>query len=148
MEPHENGSAPGGSATLLGDPSRLILLGYYDGPTEGVIEFEGGRSFHFEMPNEEHQLSNRSLLREYTFTALPAGSVDRLETVLAEHLTPCRPIWNVNWVFPSAAAESRTNEQVSGILSQAAAPAWAVTLPANWSFENFHPVRVVALQSA
>jgi hypothetical protein len=136
-----------GAPHQFGIPTRMILLGYYDGPTEGVIQFgEGGPVFHFVMPDEELQLSRQSFPREYVFHPMPADSLDRLETLLSEHLTPKRPAWYVDWQFDSPEAEAEADGRVAAILGEAGPAAWAVTVPDYWSFEDFRPNRVVALQ--
>jgi hypothetical protein len=145
MQPTSNGHP----VTTFGTPTRLILLGYYDGPTDGVIQFgAGGPVFRLVMPDEEAQLSRQSFPREYAFHPLPADAIDRLEAILAEHLTPKRPAWYVNWQFESPEIEAEIDSRVSAILNEAGPAAWSVTVPVCWSFEDFQPSRVVALQSA
>lgn len=146
MNPTTNGSHA--EPNPFGTPTRMILLGYYDGPTEGVMQFGlGGPAYRFVMPDEEEQLSRRSFPREYAFHPMPADALDRLEAVLAEHLTPERPAWYVTWQFETPEIERETDERVTAILAEAGPAAWLVTTPA-WSFEDFRPTRVVSLQPA
>lgn len=147
MNPTANGTHT--SPDTLGRPTRMILLGYYDGPTAGVIQFgAGGPVFHFAMPDEDEQLGRQSFPRDYTFHPLPADALDRLEAVLAEHLTPVRPAWYVNWQFETPEIERDVDERVAAILGDAAPAAWLVTVPSHWTFEDFRPSRVVALHPA
>jgi hypothetical protein len=146
MNPTANGSHA--DPNPFGTPARMILLGYYDGPTEGVIRFGDGRVFRFVMPDEEGQLSRGWFPREYAFHPMPADALDRLEAVLAEHLTPKRPAWGVNWQFPTPEIERAVDARVGAILEEAGPAAWSVTVPECWSFEDFRPSRAVALQPA
>jgi hypothetical protein len=147
MNPTTNGTQPRVEVNPFGMPSRMILLGYYDGPTEGVIQFQSGSVYRFLMPDEERQLSRQSFPRDYALHPLPADALDRLEAVLAEHLTPLRPARYVNWQFESPDVERDTDRHVATILGEAAPAAWLVTLPA-WTFEDFNPIRIVSLQPA
>lgn len=145
MNPIENGSG------LFGPPTRMILLGWYDGPTDGVIQFggPGGPVYRFIMPDEETQLCRPwDAPREYTFAPLPQDALDRLEAALARHLTVKRPVWYVNWQFSTPEAERDADARVAAILAEARPAEWVVTAPPDWSFEEFHPVRVDAARPA
>lgn len=142
MEPTANGHP----ATPFGKPARMILLGYYDGPTEGVIQFADGRVFRFVMPDEEEQLCRGWFPREYAFHPLPTDALDRLEAVLAEHLTPDRPVWYVTWQFATPAIEREVDARVGSILAEAGPVEWLVTVPGYWSFADLRVTRVVAPQ--
>jgi hypothetical protein len=124
----------------------MILLGYYDGPTEGIIQFENGLVFRFVMPDEENQLARQWFPREYNFHPMPADALDRLEGVLAEHLTPDHPAWYVRWQFDTPEIEREIDARVASILAETGSPLWSVTVSDYWSFEDFQPTRVVALQ--
>lgn len=132
----------------FGAPVRMILLGYYDGPTSGVLQFRDGAVYRFTMPDEDEQLCRQSFPRDYAFHPLPADALDRLEAVLAEHAVPQRPVWYVNWEFETSEIERDINARVAAILTENGPTAWLVTLPATWSFEDFRPSRVVAPQAA
>jgi hypothetical protein len=145
MNPATNGATAG--TNPLGTPTRMILLGYYDGPTEGVIQFADGAVYRFVMPDEDEQLARQWFPRDYAFSPLPSDALDRLEVVLAEHLTPQRPSWYVNWQFETPDVEREVDARVATILAEASPAAWRVTLPL-WKFDDFHPIRVVAHQTA
>lgn len=146
MNPITNGAPSPAPENPFGAPTRMILLGYYDGPTEGVIQFGNGSVYRFVMPDEEDQLCRHWFPRDYEFHPLPPDALDRLEAVLAEHLTPQRPAWYVNWDFATPDIERETDERAAAVLAEAGPAAWLVTVPAYWQFEDFRPARVVALQ--
>lgn len=132
-------------ADALGTPTRMIVLGYYDGETAGVMQFggDGGPVYRFEMPNEEGQLSRRGWPpREFAFSPMPGDALDRLEEALGRHLNPQRPEWGVNWQFPTPEAEQETDAAVGAILAEAGPAEWLVALPPYWTLADFHPVRV------
>jgi hypothetical protein len=148
MDPGENGVHGSGP---LGRPTRMILLGYYDGATDGLIQFNGptGPVYRFVMPDEDEQLSRPfGTPREYTFSPLPADAMDRLEAGLSPFMTPERPVWGVNWQFPTPGDERTADALCEAILSGAGPVEWLVTLPWDWSFEEFRPIRVAAAQPA
>ena len=147
MDPTTNGMPRSVTVDPLGVPARMILLGYYDGPTEGVIQFESRAVYRFVMPDEENQLCRQSFPREYVFHPLPTNALDRLEAVLAEHLVPQRPAWYVNWEFETPEIECEMADRVGAILAEARPAAWLVTVAETWQFEDFRPIRVVALHA-
>ena len=148
MSESKNGSWNTPQADLFWAPSRMIVLGYYDGPTEGVIQFENGLVFRFFMPDEEVQLARHWIAREYVFHPMPVDSLDPLERVLAEHLTPVRPSWCVNWHFNSSEIAREMDDKVAAILAEAGPALWSVTVPDCWTLQDFHPTRIIELQPA
>jgi hypothetical protein len=147
MAPTVNGTHDAGP---LGRPTRLVVLGYYDGFTSGLIQFDSpaGPTFAFEMPDEDGQLGRAPRgPREYTFSPLPADAIDRVVAALPHH-PPTWPVWTVSWQFPSAEDERAADERLAAILAEAGPPRWLVSLPAKWSVEAFRPLTVKAPQPA
>ena len=148
MNPFANGAHVPAAPNHLGTPARMIVLGYYDGPTEGVIQFTNGTVYQFSMPDEDEQHCRQRLPRVYALNPLPPDALDRLESVLAEQLTPQRPAWYVNWEFATPEVEREMDERVAAILAEVGPAAWLVTMATDWQLEDFRPARVVALQPA
>lgn len=144
MNPTTNGAPT--RTNPFGMPTRVIVFGYYDGPTDGVIQFASGDVYRFVMLDEEEQLSRQSFPRDYMFHLLPPDALDRLEAVLGEQLTPQRPSWYINWQFESPEVEQDIDARVAAILAEAAPATWHVTLP-SWDVKDFHPLHVVSLQA-
>jgi hypothetical protein len=127
----------------------MMTLGYYDGTTAGVIQFRGaaGPVYHFVMPDEDEQLCRPfGTPREFAFAPLPADALDRLEVALSPYIPARWPNWGVSWQFPTPEAEAEADARVGAILAETGPVEWRVALPWNWTFENFHPVRMTASQ--
>lgn len=147
MNPNGNGTRPS-DLNPFGTPTRMIVLGYYDGPTDGLLQFgDGGPVFRFVVPDEEIQLSRNATQREYAFSAMPPDAFDRLEFILAEHLKPSNPGWYANWQFATPEIEREVESRVAAVLSEAGPVAWIV-IGRIWPLDDFRPTRVVALQPA
>src|SRR6266542_238922 len=114
MTPGANGSI------AFGPPTRMIVLGFYDGPTEGVIQFEpDGPAFRFEMPDEDDQLGRRNRAREFLFFPLPPGTVDRLAALLAPYQPPAWPVWCPLWQFPTPVIRAEVEAATDALLRTA-----------------------------
>jgi hypothetical protein len=104
--------------------SRLLLFGFYDGATDGVMQLgEGGPEYHFDMTDEN--LAG-DVNRSYRLRPLPAGSLDKLAAVLGEHFEPNWPVWLPRWKFPTEELRRQVDAQIEAILCQAGEPAWHV----------------------
>src|SRR5262245_33875602 len=121
MAATENGAAsPHVGVNRLPTPPRMIVLGFYDGPTDGVIQLgDGGPVFRFTMPDEEAQLTRHTAAREYHLLPLPSGALDRLAAAIAPHPAPTWPVWIPIWRFPTPEAEQAVNAAVEAILADA-----------------------------
>ena len=95
MNPTANGTTcPHAGQNRPADPPRMIVLGFYDGPTAGVVQFgERGPVFRFTMPDEDEQLSSHADTRVYHFQPLPPDALDRMSAVISPHITPTWPDW-------------------------------------------------------
>jgi hypothetical protein len=95
----------------FGTPTRAIILGYYDGPTNGAIQFgDRGPVFRFAMPNEDEQLASNQSARTYDLSPLPANALDRIVDAIHPHITPAWPHWFPAWRFPSQRIEDSVTE--------------------------------------
>jgi hypothetical protein len=142
MHPHQGPNRP---AT----PPRIIVLGFYDGPTEGVIQFgDRGPVFQFTMPDEDRQLASQSDQREYAFQPLPPDALDRLAVTLARYLPPSWPVWIPLWRFPSPEVEQSISETIDAILAAAGPPQWRVKTSSYQTFEEFQAERIAVEQTA
>jgi hypothetical protein len=125
--------ATGNSADLrrgVNDPSpvtRVLILGYQDGATDGVLQLgDGGPVYRFEMTGERHNPDGCDE-RTFDLRPLPTGALDRLAGVLAPYHAPRWPVWAPIWTFPSDDARSAAEAAVDAILAEAGPAVWAVT---------------------
>jgi hypothetical protein len=150
VNPTGNGPAvPHQGPNHLAVAPRILVFGYYDGPTDGVIQLgESGPVFRFTMPDEEGQLSRGGRVREFHLAPLPADALDRLAAVLAPHLTPQWPVWVPIWRFPTPDTQRAVEAQTDAILAKAGPVAWRVTTADYWAFQTFQAEPVAAGQPA
>lgn len=104
---------------------RVLILGYYDGATDGVLQLNGGRVYRFDLLDEARNADGLDE-REYELRPLPADALDRLVRAIGEYITPTWPVWLPVWRFPSPETEQAVRRQVDAVLEAAATPAWHI----------------------
>jgi hypothetical protein len=88
-------------ATLLDQPfspgavfaspaQRILALGFYDGPTEGLLQCETGRVYHFKILAWDQESQD---VRVFGLAPMPPGAFDRLTELFAQHEEPRWPFW-------------------------------------------------------
>jgi hypothetical protein len=109
-------------AALAGAPSpfpKILALGFYDGPTAGVLQCGCGAAYRFDMLDwdGEHRV------RVFRLAALPRGSLDQCAAAFAQSEPPRWPVW-VPWSRTSPPAEVRdaVNREVDRVLAEAGPP--------------------------
>jgi hypothetical protein len=128
-----NGAAP--KATPPTGARRVLILGYYDGATDGVLEADTGDVYRFDLLNETHNpegLDHRS----FALRLLPAGSLDRLTEAIGPHIPPTWPVWLPVWRFPNDATRQDVEQTVDAVLAQAGDLLWEVRPKDTVTFES------------
>lgn len=95
---------------------RVVILGYYDGPTDGIAQCDCcGSWFRFDLldwdPNAEDEVV----------------SLSRLTTEAAERLLAVYP--ESPWTFPTKEEEERAHAEIAAALAVAAEPEWVMLTP-------------------
>ncbi len=145
MNPSKNGETV---ANAFGNPTRLIVLGFYDGPTDGVIQFgDRGRVFRFRLTDEERQLSTPSPTREYNFYSLPMDALNRIVEAISPNIAPTWPVWFPLWRFPSQEIEDSVSAAVDTVLAEAGALEWRVATTSCNTFGKYE-AHHVAVENA
>jgi hypothetical protein len=99
---------------------RAIVLGWYDGPTEGLVRCGTcGRIHRFERLDSVDE--DRGV-RLYSLAPLPADTMDRLVDMLAPFLPPSWPIWAPLWKFPTEDDRIAVDRAVDELMARTAAP--------------------------
>jgi hypothetical protein len=107
--------------------TRVLILGYYDGATDGVFQCgDGGPVYRFEMTAED-RLPDGPDGRTFDLRPLPPDALDRLAVVLAPYHATQWPVWAPLWTFPSDDARRETEQAVDDILGRAGPVEWTVT---------------------
>jgi hypothetical protein len=139
MTESSNGSAAIRSG--LNAPSavrRLLILGYYDGATDGVIEFgPGPEVFEFRQTSEVHN-PDAADRRTFQLRPLPPDAIDQLVRILSPHLEPAWPVWAPVWRFPDERTRLDVEAAVNAVLSAAGPIDWEIETDDLVTFSHFH----------
>lgn len=79
--------------------NRVLVLGYSDGPTDGILQFADGRNFRFQMTHDTPEG------RGFELSPLPPDALERHVALLEPHHVPRWPIWVPLWRFVSPALQ-------------------------------------------
>jgi hypothetical protein len=109
--------------------TRILALGYYDGPTEGVLQVgDQGRIYRFtlieEFPGGGEEGTD---LRLFGLSPLPPGALGELTTILSPYAEPKWPVWVPLWRFPSDSIRREVEERIDRVLALAGPVQWQVT---------------------
>jgi hypothetical protein len=100
--------------------TRLVALGYYDGPTQGILECgAAGDTYKFDLIDGDD-------LRLYSLAPLPKGSFDEVVRLLTPYQQPRWPAWCPLWSFPSDSVRQEVEKETDRILSGAGPGEWVV----------------------
>ena len=110
--------------------SRVLALGYYDGPINGVLQWgEAGAVYKFDyvfdLIDGATAPDNGLLdLRVFTLAPLPPNALTDLAAAYSRFWPPRWPVWVPMWQFANKADEAAMNRLTDQVLKQAG--------PANW----------------
>jgi hypothetical protein len=109
--------------------TRVLVLGYYDGPTEGVLQVgPSGEVYRFAMIEEiPGQGKNDTDLRSFALSPLPPDSLEAIAATLSPFIAPQWPLWVPVWHFPSPESQRDVEGRVDRVLELAGPVAWQVT---------------------
>src|SRR5205814_1229173 len=97
--------------------TKVIALGYYDGPTEGVVqEGEGGPVYRFQMLAWDGDTQD---LRIFSLAPLPVDALERLAAAFQRHEPAHWPLWCPSW-------HVEMEVEVDQILAQTGPVEWVV----------------------
>jgi hypothetical protein len=109
--------------------TRVLALGYTDGPTEGVLQFgEGGPVFRFSLIDEVREAApDRDDLRLFGLSGLPVGTLDELTKLLSPYLEPRWPVWVPVWRFPTEEIQNDIEGRVDSLLGPGGPVVWLLS---------------------
>lgn len=97
--------------------TRILALGYYDGPTEGLLECgPGGQVFRFRLLAWEPDTQD---LRIFELAPFPATAFEELAGAFAAVEQPRWPVWVPGWQKEMGPATER-------VLAQTGPVAWVI----------------------
>jgi hypothetical protein len=123
--------------------TRVLILGYYDGATDGVLQFGDGAEYRFDMTDEER---NPDGLNKRTFDLRPlrTGSLDRIAAALAPYHPVRWPVWAPLWTFPTDADRLALERVVDEVLAEAGPAEWVLATSDTVEFATFRAERAKA----
>ncbi len=104
---------------------RVIALGFYDGPTEGVLQTADGTGYRFDLIGEEH---NPDGLDDRTFALrpLPPGAFDEVAELVAPAVRSDGAVWVPRWPVAPPDGQAAIDRRLDALLASARPSAWEV----------------------
>lgn len=95
---------------------KIIALGWYDGPTDGILQCRDGLVFRFHSDGTVLDWGEEGEdLRVYDLFPLPSDSLQRVVSSLASFQSPRWPLWVPLWKFPSAQDQEVVEKSVAAL---------------------------------
>ena len=97
--------------------SKLVVLGYYDGPTAGLLQCEVcSTAYRFEMLDIDPDWDEGLDVRIFSLSQLSPGSFEELIEICENFFgIPDWPIWVIIWNFSSEAEENQVFRKIQEI---------------------------------
>jgi hypothetical protein len=102
--------------TFASPAKKILVLDYYDGPTEGLLQCETGRVFRFEIVAWDSETQD---VRVFSLAPMPPSAFDRLAELIAQVEMPRWPVWIPSWCEDQ-------NEETDAILKEAGPVEWVI----------------------
>jgi hypothetical protein len=100
--------------------SKILALGWYDGPTEGVAQCATCSAvYKFHMLDEDRDLEDGQDVRIFSLAPLPPVALDKIVEVCPGAATARWPVWAPLWRFESDAQQKTADDTVDRILDSA-----------------------------
>ena len=145
-----NTNGPSGPRAGWNDPSgvtRVIMTGFYDGATNGMLQFgTAGRVFRFDLADDP--TDDGCDRRTFELRLLPDDAINRFVDAVAPYPAPRWPAWVPAWSFPSADIQAEVEGRTDAILAEAGPVEWAITTEDYYSFTRFEAVVPKPVHSA
>lgn len=107
--------------------SRVLALGFYDGPTEGILQLrDSGEVFRFQMLDSRTAEGSEEEIRVFGLHPLPGDSLDRIAGLLGPFQPPRWPVWCPVWKFPSEEVKGAIDREIETILEQMGPLTWVI----------------------
>jgi hypothetical protein len=114
--------------------SRVFVTGYYDGPTNGVLQLGlDGPVYLFEQRDEDVVSPD---MRTYDLRRLPRETLARITDLLAPYHTPTWPVWCPKWTFPTECAKAEVEEGLDLLLETPGPYVWEIETADWFEFSN------------
>jgi hypothetical protein len=100
--------------------TRVLALGYHDGPTNGLLKCgRGDQIYKFDRLDGDD-------VRIFALAPLPSPALEQLAEAYARYLTPHWPVWVPLWHFPTRADQEAMELLTDQVLQQAGPVEWVI----------------------
>ena len=124
---HEGLNQPSGIA-------RIFITGYYDGPTDGVLQIGiSGPCYRFDMVDPENLSPD---IRRFELRRLSIETMDKIVDLLTPFHKPSWPAWCPNWTFPSECVKGEIEERLDVLMGTPGPPAWHIETGDYFTFQT------------
>lgn len=122
---------------------RAIVLGFYDGATDGIMQFDtNGTVYHFELDPKDGDSGLLFPERPFVLRPLPSDVLDRLIALFAPHEAPRWPVWFLRWQELDVGTRNVLDPKIEAILAEAGPVTFRLTTSDPWTFSAFSIRRV------
>jgi hypothetical protein len=95
---------------------KILALGYYDGPTEGLLQCDSGRVYRFEILAWDSETQD---VRVFSLAPIPPAAFDQLAELFARREKPRWPVWIPSWCEDQ-------NKETDAVLKEAGPVEWVM----------------------
>jgi hypothetical protein len=100
--------------------AKVLALGYYDGPIEGLLVCRSGaHGYLFKYLDGDD-------LRIFSLTPIDPIAIARLVEALSPYQNPRWPVWIPIWSFPTEDEQSTLDRLTDRVLAEAGPPGWVM----------------------
>ncbi len=122
MTKHITSHCPDLPGHSLSEPHRVIAVGFYDGPTRGILQCGVcAAEYLFDMI-DCNETDDGEDTRIFSLAPLPLGSFEEVVAVCPKEKGPFWPVWAPRWVFASKQQQESASRRVEEILGEASQP--------------------------
>jgi hypothetical protein len=113
-------------ASYLSPVTRVLALGFYDGPTNGLLQCgANGPVYKFDLLDEVWDAEGQDL-RVFSLAPVFSTALAQLAEAYANLLTPRWPVWAPIWSFPTASEQAAMEALTDQVLQQAGPVQWVI----------------------
>jgi hypothetical protein len=106
--------------------TKVLALGYYDGPTNGLLQAgDEGPVYKFDVLDELWNPEDQDL-RVFSLAPVPSNSLTELTSLYSQFLVPHWPLWVPLWDFPTKEIQQEMERVTEEALGRAGLIGWVI----------------------
>jgi hypothetical protein len=127
IDPKPCGQMLGIAPQVMAPFDEIIALGYYDGPTDGILHCRGcNQEFYFEMLDSRFDLPEEDETRIFSLSPIAEGTLAKFTAAMSKYQQPSWPFWRPTWSFPSEQERDEMNALVDRVMDRKGSVEWVV----------------------